>query len=52
MQKLNLEPPPAKFAYRDSLFLLLFYGVKIASIFHVLTYTAATSHVAEFSDEE
>jgi hypothetical protein len=48
MEKLNLEPPPA-ILYIEVEISLLFY---FASIFHVLTYTAATSHVAEFSDEE
>ena len=52
MQKLNLEPPPAKFAYRDSFITIIILRCEIASIFHVLTYTAATSHVADFSDED
>ena len=47
MQKLNLEPPPAKYAGSDRyiLFIILLW-CEFASTFNVLTYMAATSHVA------
>jgi len=51
MQKFNSEPPqPNMHIEMDSFIIILWCD--IASIFHVLTYTAATSHVAEFSDED
>ena len=48
MQKLNLEPPPAKYAYRDRKILIIILWCEFASTFNVLTYMAATSHVAGF----
>ena len=52
MQTITVEPPPAKYACSDSYYLFIALWCYLASIFHVLTYTAATYHVAEFLDEE
>jgi hypothetical protein len=49
---ITIEPPPAIYACSDSIYLFIALLCYIASIFHVLTYTAATYDVAEFSDEE
>ena len=46
MQKLNLEPPPAKYACRDSHLFSIALWCEFDSTFNVLTYMAATSHVA------
>ena len=50
-KKFNLEPPQPNMHIEIDIFLIILW-CDIASIFHVLTYTAATSHVAEFSDED
>ena len=49
----TIEPPPASYAFSDSLYLLIALLCYLASILHVLTrFQAATYHVADFSDEE
>ena len=48
---INLQPPPAKYCMQIQFLHFITLQCNSASIFNVLTYTAATSHVAEHSDE-
>ena len=52
MQNLNLRASTSQILHVDIVLAFIALQCNSASIFDVLTYMAATSHVADYSDDE
>ena len=52
MQNLKLRAPTSQILHVDIVLAFVALLCNSASIFNVLTYMAATSHVADYSDDE